>query len=106
MADGYPTLTALAKIENWPMGTVAPLAEYVCSLWNSTYGIASIERIVEPGDDQVIKVVLTTGGWSGNEDILDVLRRSMGHTFWLAYWYQSQRGGRHEFRVPLASWST
>lgn len=40
---------------------------------------------------------LHTGGWSGNEEIIDVLTQSL---FWLMYWQKSERGGHYYFELP------
>jgi hypothetical protein len=38
---------------------------------------------------------LSTGGWSGNEEIIAYMK--MNHIFWMFYWEQSNRGGHHIF---------
>lgn len=39
---------------------------------------------------------LHTGGWSGNEDIIEKLE---GSVFWLLYWQKSERGGHYYFKM-------
>ena len=43
------------------------------------------------------KLELHTGGWSGNEEIIGLLRRTM---FWRLYWMRSDRGGHYYFTLP------
>lgn len=42
-------------------------------------------------------IELHTGGWSGNEEIIEVLKASM---FWCMYWRKSERGGHYYFELP------
>lgn len=37
---------------------------------------------------------LTTGGWSENEEIVDILYNKM---FWFLWWQESKRGGYYKF---------
>lgn len=37
---------------------------------------------------------LSTGGWSGNEEIIAELRKTM---FWMLYWEEHRRGGHYKF---------
>lgn len=39
---------------------------------------------------------LHTGGWSGNEDIIESLRETI---FWLLFWQKSERGGHYYFTL-------
>lgn len=42
---------------------------------------------------------LATGGWSGNEDVIDALEDSEG-MFWTVCWQESKRGGAYQFEIP------
>jgi len=42
------------------------------------------------------RLELHTGGWSGNEEIIDVLSKS---SFWLLFWHSSVRGGHYYFKT-------
>ena len=41
-------------------------------------------------------VTLHTWGWSGNEEIIEVLRRTH---FWILYWRKNERGGHYMFEI-------
>lgn len=40
---------------------------------------------------------MSTGGWSGNEDLVSALMEN--HLWWAFNWYSSRRGGHHVFKV-------
>ena len=42
-------------------------------------------------------VILHTGGWSGNEDIIKELFNS---DFWIFCWEKTVRGGHYYFKIP------
>ena len=57
--------------------------------WNQHYGTFDIE-----GKDGFATLELTTGGWSENEEIIDILCNTM---FWFLWWQESKRGGYYKF---------
>lgn len=57
--------------------------------WNQNYGTLNIE-----GKDGIVTLELTTGGWSENEEIIDILANTM---FWFIWWQESKRGGYYKF---------
>lgn len=60
--------------------------EYICGLWEfSEWGFHR--------DNEIYSI--STGGWSGNEEIIDALKNNI--MFWILYWYQSRRGGHYIF---------
>lgn len=89
-ADGYPDDAELSKITNWPYEDGwRELLEYVASLWTYKDYMYTNKRagIYE----------LSTGGWSGNEDLINALSENL--VFWGMCWFSSRRGGKHEFRI-------
>lgn len=57
--------------------------------WNQHYGTFDVE-----GKDGIIILELTTGGWSENEEIIDIISTTM---FWFLWWQESKRGGYYKF---------
>ena len=57
--------------------------------WNQDYGTFDIE-----GKDGIQILELTTGGWSENEVIIDILSNKI---FWFLWWQESKRGGYYKF---------
>lgn len=98
--DGYPTDDEIEKIKKWngikdPFG----LIDFLEHIWNwPDFGIEKEETKTEFFDRPCLKLILHTGGWSGNEEIIDALQNNF---FWPIFWVNSHRGGHYEFEIPL-----
>ena len=85
--DGYPTeeeLTICKTGEDFDK-----LLDYVQDIW-----WASDHLITE----ELYEWQISTGGWSGNEDIIYNLKKNT--MFWMFCWVQSRRGGHYIFQTP------
>lgn len=95
--DGYPTREELQAILDFE-GTPEQFVEYINSIWwHDGFRVKS-------GFDDYLGVKrcnLSTWGWSGNEDIVGVLKQTW---FWMLWWRQSNRGGHYIFEVPTKQW--
>ena len=89
-ADGYPTEDELKRIEEWDWRDPIGLMEYVYSLWK--YADWGWKRGGKRGGNYYS---ISTGGWSGNEDLMAALERNQ--SFWMFNWVSSTRGGHYEF---------
>lgn len=108
IVDGevYPSGDALKFIMDFDL-TRRPVKELVDFLekvwWCPSFGFK-----VEPGEDvlgkECVKLRLSTGGWSGNEELMDALEKNK--YFYLLYWESSVRGGHYTFEIPLDAWNT
>jgi hypothetical protein len=95
--DPYPTEDELTKVRVWPISSHADcvgLLEYVRGLWWATdwgwtesYGT----------EDYVRKYQISTGGWSGNEDLISALMDNQ--MFWALAWESTRRGGHYVFEI-------
>ena len=83
--DGYPTLPTLARISEWDPKDFQGLAEFLVELW---WYPARIDLT-----DDVL--TMSTGGWSGNEELVNIIPR-LWRTF---HWRRSERGGHHVFTL-------
>ena len=88
-----PSEDEIKRIENWSVSDPLGLLEFIRPLWEP-YGCLRISG------KRVKHVYMATGGWSGNEDIVDALHRSGSMLFWLLYWEKSARGGAFWFKIP------
>ena len=87
--DEYPTEEELEFIKNYKFDAqrrFLPLIEHLQKLWHWPDYAKWDGKILE----------LHTGGWSGNEDIIEALE---GTDFWLLCWKESKRGGHYKFEV-------
>lgn len=103
-ADGYPTDETLARIREWPIDTMAAAAaamDFVGRAWSyPKYWECEAEW---PDPDWPShprrRYVFSTGGWSGNEDLVGAIEANqmlqmIGAWSW-------RRGGHYEYRFPL-----
>jgi hypothetical protein len=99
MDDGYPTVEELNKISRWPYTDgAAGWFGYIKSKWKYADAGMWTEATRTNGPKELEAVFgISTGGWSGNEDILDAMRKN--NMLWMLSWYSSRRGGHYVFRV-------
>jgi len=76
-----------------PVGTIQKLRQ---EWWHA------FELIKDEVRDGDVIITLYTGGWSGNQDIIDALARS---SFWQSWWLRSERGGVHTFKILASAWA-
>jgi hypothetical protein len=93
-SDPYPTDSELQVIIEWPhTSKYTDLMEYIRSLWwMPDWGW---HRDTETDDG---KYHVSTGGWSGNEDIIRCMREN--YMFWSLCWESTRRGGHYVFDIP------
>ena len=77
----YPTEATLATIAKWSY-PFDGLYDYLHAAWQSDYG-----RIFDKSD----LTHFVTGGWSGNESIIEAMRENQ--LLWSLCWQSSHRGG-------------
>ena len=82
----YPTEEELEKIKAWEPSDIKGLLSFIKSIWwHPDWGFKLQENCLE----------LHTGGWSGNEMIIDELEKTI---FWFMFWQKSERGGHYYFQ--------
>jgi len=86
----YPTLEELDTIEEWDFKDFDGLANYIGDLWHHKDWGYSYEG------KSTKRLQLHTGGWSGNESIIDALQKN--GMFWGLTWQKSVRGGHFWFK--------
>jgi hypothetical protein len=99
LGDGdYPSDVELERIRNWPLDLEDPnagwlrLFNYINERW------WMVEWGWRQKDTKARRVLsISTGGWSGNEDLLRAL--SENPLAWAVTWRASRRGGHHRFII-------
>jgi hypothetical protein len=96
--DGYPTEEFLESIRQWPFQyDYKYLFDYVKSgWWMPSWGWHS-EEVDDEFGKSIIRYNISTGGWSGNEEIIGALESNT--MFWVMCWQESRRGGHFVFEV-------
>lgn len=92
----YPSEVELARIRHWPVpGDLRALFAYIKERWSpEDYGWWEGRSRSERG---VWRYQVSTGGWSGNEDLLMALQAN--HMAWTWTWISSRVGGHYVFEV-------
>ena len=91
-SDGYPTEETLEAIKSWKIDSnksIGNLLEFVGEAWTYTFPVET------GGESRDAWLRVATGGWSGNEDLIEALQSN--YLFWGICWLESRRGGSHKF---------
>jgi len=87
--DGYPTDEELGQIITFGKDAEATLHVLSSIWWNAD------RQMVVKYKKKTIDLELHTGGWSGNEEIISYLQKTI---FWMLYWDSTHRGGHYYFK--------
>ena len=88
-ADGYPTEVALQRVKLWPYDDARGWFDFIKSIWwAADWGWTQVNNAYD----------ISTGGWSGNEDIIEAMRKNWG--LWHHTWQEHRRGGHYKFFIP------
>lgn len=80
----------LTKAFNGNEGDWNKCIDLLKGYWNTDYGTFEVCK----EKDGTTTVELTTGGWSENEYLIDVICDTW---FWFLFWQESKRGGYYKF---------
>lgn len=93
MKAEYPTDEELKTIKEWDITKqdVFELVDFIHDIWwMPDWGFTLKGKRVKT-------LYLSTGGWSGNEDIIGAMKDNW--LFWATYWEKSKRGGHYCFKI-------
>jgi hypothetical protein len=98
--NGYPTEATLTAIRDWPLLDANGALDFIAAAWYlPEFGVsrelsaAEAELVNANPEDRFLR--LATGGWSGNEALINAFAGILQHMF---TWCLSARGGLHIFR--------
>ena len=66
--------------------------EVIKKAWDTHYGTLTIDYQINEEPQSIL--ILTTGGWSDNEELIDEIAETW---FWFLWWQESKRGGYYKF---------
>jgi len=103
--DGYPTEAALQIVENWHWADVKGWFDFIKSIWHlESWGWHEGEADHEYRNNvKVYRYNLSTAGWSGNESIIQAMKKCDNGMMWYMYWVSSRRGGHYVFEIELGN---
>ena len=88
----YPTDEELQRIREWPLNDPTGWLEFCRSIWwAADWGWPSLFGEV------------STGGWSGNEDIIAAMQDAHFGLLWGQVWTTTRRGGHYTFVDPSST---
>lgn len=91
--DNYPDEASLKAIKEWDIlkqGVPDLLDLVVENTWCPDWSFSIKGK-------RVLWFEYHTGGWSGNEDVIDALHNN--RLFWSLYWKKSEAGGYYYFKI-------
>ena len=91
--DNYPDEASLKQIMEWD--TLKDGVEGLLNLVEENTNWA--DRQIERRGKRVIYYEYHTGGWSGNEDVIESLHHNF--LFWSVFWQKTTRGGHYYFKI-------
>lgn len=93
----YPTKSELRKLKDWNFSkrdNMFAFLKYLKDCWHyADCGYYELKG------KNVLRLRLSTAGWSGNEDRMDALIKNF--IFWGVFWQKSERGGHYFFKIDL-----
>jgi len=100
--DGYPTKEELEKISSWDLADFKGMMEFIKELWEfADWGWSESDEPDWLHKDRTNRVYrISTGGWSGNEEIIGAMQKNS--IVWFLNWWESRRGGHYIF-IPYTT---
>ncbi len=95
MNASYPSEEDLYKIRHWDFKDVRGLFDFI-EQNEGMHQYGSFTRTILPDGRERIRIA--TGGWSGNEDMMNMLEQNF--IIFGSYWQLSARGGLEVYIIP------
>lgn len=105
-SDGYPTEATLQKLREWPIERAGEGLAFMEKAWNYP---DCVTHVLRPAEAAVVQIYpsreywrFATGGWSGNESLVNAFMKSPAA---MITWALNARGGLWIFEEIPTSWS-
>jgi hypothetical protein len=98
--DGYPTEEWLEFIRNYTPSQELPILKFVELLEEGWY-FAPWGFTLKRKNKGKQKLLLSTGGWSGNEEIVESILSNLNLAAFHIRYKSWKAGGHHEFEIKL-----
>lgn len=98
--DGYPTDHTLQMIADWSYDDLAGMLRFAEACFDKHYGAwehINLDTINGDGIANQPCIRIATGGWSGNESVVDAMM--LNRAFVAMHWEMSARGGLFIFNL-------
>ena len=102
--SSYPTETELKQIKEWDITNsedLLDIAQFVMVVWNWGEPYCKLSRRIKDRGfkegEYYRKLTLSTGGWSGNEDLIGALMQNW--LWWSMCFCSHHTGGHYVFRI-------
>lgn len=99
-SDGYPTDEELKRIAAWPYTDLRGWFAFIKGAGNywpaESFGWSEFDS-VDDFKHATHVYHISTGGWSGNEEIINAMRENT--MCWTLTWHEHRRGGHYAFVV-------
>lgn len=95
----YPSTAEFDQLKKLANDVAHPKAtiDYLMSIWHFGDWGYKLKRGRDILHKACWKFELHTGGWSGNEELIETLGKTF---FWFIFWQKSIRGGHYWFEIP------
>ena len=95
-SEGYPEEKELRMIRKWDIKDFPTLLQFVEERW--AYPKFYKRNVIKDiSGEPILEWTLITGGWSGNESLINALLGNM--LFEMVWYYEWRRGGKHVFHI-------
>jgi len=112
---GYPTADELATIEGWDAHDVVGWLYWIRdhAWWTADDLVSDVHDMAEGGcvecagrmalvgslDELPLVRAMSTGGWSGNEEVIGAMRAAQNGLLWMLCFVELRVGGHYKFKL-------
>jgi len=100
-SGGYPTKEWLAFLKSYQPDESLPIEYFIENVLADGWWAASWGFTFHRKYKGIRKLELHTGGWSGNEEIIDIIKSNMWLTHFSMRYIKWTVGGHYYFRVTV-----